>query len=205
MKLANYLKTWKGTKAENRWSRLFIALLLFISLILIVAVLNKKTIVIIQPTTLTKEAQVSINSASESYKEGWAMFLAELTGNVTPATASFIQDKIGPLLDPKIYREAVKAMQTQVKQIKHDGITYRFEPKQVIYEPQSNKVFVEGISYQTATTGETVKDEKTYEYVIDIVNYQPLIRYIDVYQGPPKTLPYLRKLNAMQHGVKHDA
>ncbi|HBX3661517.1 TPA: pilus assembly protein, partial [Klebsiella pneumoniae subsp. pneumoniae] len=78
MNLKKYLKTWEGTQTENKWGRIFQGGLIAIVFLLVVQVFSKETIVTIQPFTLTEEAWVTKNNASQSYKEAWGFAFAQL-------------------------------------------------------------------------------------------------------------------------------
>lgn len=186
MKMDKFLTTWQGVLGENKFFRI-IFLGLVISLVLVsLNVFKKESVVTIQPYTLTDEAWVSKSSASQSYKEAWGMMLATLTGNVTPATLGFVRERIEPLLSPRIYQEVIEAIEVQAMYIQNDKISIRFEPRRVDYDPRDNKVFVSGDSYLTDPSGETVRDRRTYEYIIDIETYSPVVSYIDTYAGEPR-------------------
>ena len=92
MQWNKFLQTWEGTRAENRFNRLVILGLIVLVLVFGSVALMKKTIVTVQPYTLTQEAWVTTNDASQNYKEAWGQFFAAEIGNVTPATVDFIKE-----------------------------------------------------------------------------------------------------------------
>lgn len=187
MKLDAFLKKWEGALAENRFSRI-VTLVLAVALVLaLVKAFTRDTIVTIHPYTLKSDAWVTQNQASQSYKESWAMLLASLTGNVTPGSVGFVKDRIAPLLSPQIYQHVMEAVEVQAMHIQRDRVTMRFEPRAVEYEPSSDVVFVYGHSYVTGATGETSREERTYEYIIDIRDYAPVVTHIETYSGRPRT------------------
>jgi len=197
--LKSFLKTWEGTQAENRWARLFIAALLVIVFVLGSLLFRKETIVTIQPFTLTDEAWVTQENASTGYKESWGFALAQLLGNVTPASVDFIKQRIERLLSPAIYSDVINVLEVQARQIKRDGVTIRFEPRFVEYEPKSNKVFVYGYSYtRGVTNGIEKRDERTYEFKIQIANYLPVINYVDTYSDRPRTERVLERMRKIE-------
>lgn len=187
MKMADFLKTWEGALAENRFSRLVIVLLLIALILVGVKAFSRESIVTLQPYTLHGEAWVTQNNASQSYKESWAMMLASLTGNVTPGTVDFVKERIEPLLAPSIYREVIEAIELQALQIKNDRVTMRFEPRSVEYEPGRDVVYVYGYSHLEGATGESTREDRTYEYTIDIKEYAPVVSHIETYAGRPRT------------------
>ena len=202
MKMSDFLKTWEGAEVENKWSRMFIAVLVVTVLFLSVQLAGEDKIVALQPVTLSEEAWLTSNKASQSYKEAWGMFLAQLTGNVTPTTVGFIKKRISPLLAPNIYGDVIDALEEQSQAIKNDRISLRFEPRTVEYEESTGKVFVYGYSFESGATGGESKSDRTYEYIIKISNYAPLITHINTYQGQPRSSTVLQQIKQREEDQK---
>lgn len=189
MNFNKYLETFQGIKAENRWNRVVMLGLVALCLGETAMLATRPTVVTIQPWTLARDAQVTESSASQSYLEAWGLALSELLGNVTPASVQFIASRLGPLLDPKIYHEVLEAVEANAQELRNDRVTMRFEPRRVNFERSTGKVYVTGLSYVRQGTG--LESEKsgmrTYEFVIRIANYAPVITHIDTYAGTPHT------------------
>ena len=117
------------------------------------------------------------------------MARSELLGNVTPANVDFIADRLGPLLDPKIYHQVIDAVHANAEELRNDRVTMRFEPRRVNFERSTGKVYVTGRSYvRQGTSLESEKSsERTYEFTIRIANYAPVITHIDTYKGTAQT------------------
>ncbi len=194
MKWRHFLARWEGVRAENRWGRALMAVLLLLLLLLAVERFRKETIVVMQPVTLAQDAWITRNQAAQSYKEAWGFFLAQLTGNVTPGTARFVEKRLKPLLAPAIYHEGMNALRAQVQQILNDRVTLRFEPRAVEYEAETDKVFVTGYAFEKGATSEEHRRERSYEYRIQIAHYAPLIQFMDTYEGKPRTQAVLKQL-----------
>ncbi|MBX2807143.1 MAG: type IV conjugative transfer system protein TraE [Cellvibrionaceae bacterium] len=198
MKMGSFIRTWEGSLVENKWNRIFNGLLVVAILLLIYMLLSKDQIVVIQPETLGTESWITKNSASESYKESWGLFLAQMTGNITPANVDFLKDRFKPLLSPAIYADVIDSFEIQAMNIKNDRVTMRFEPRFVEYEKNSDKVFVYGYSFFKGTTGKEDRTDRTYEYRIKIANYAPLIVDINTYEGLPRTENVLLRLQEQE-------
>ena len=69
MKLKDYIKTWEGMQVEKYWTRLMVAGLMVMLVVLSIAVFSKRQTVVIQPFTLSEEAWIATDNASRSYKE----------------------------------------------------------------------------------------------------------------------------------------
>lgn len=194
MDLKAFLKTWEGTQAENRWSRLFIAGLLALTFLLAIKALTKESIIVLQPPNLAQEAWVTQSASSQSYQETWGLYLAQTLGNATPSTVGFLKERLGPLLAPNIYSDVMEAIELQANQIRNDRVSMRFEPRQIAYEESTGKVFVYGHSYVRGVSGKEDRGERTYEFVVKITQYQPTISFIDTYAGKPRTTRILQQI-----------
>jgi conjugal transfer pilus assembly protein TraE len=187
VKLSKFLETWEGALAENRFSRIVIVLLLVALILVSIKAFSQQAVVTIQPYTLKGEAWITENNASQSYKESWAMMLSALTGNVTPGTVDFVKQRIEPLLSPEIYQNVIDAIEVQALHIQNDRVSMRFEPRSVEYEPATDKVFVYGYSHLQGATGDPTREDRTYEYIIEMQEYAPMVTHIDTYSGRPRT------------------
>lgn len=194
MNLQKLVSSWEGTQNENRWSRVFIIGLLILCVMLAVKGFTQDRVTVIQPMTLSEEAWVSTNKASTSYKESWGFFLATLLGNASPDTVSFIRERIGPLLSPKIYQEVMLAINEQAESIRRDRVAMRYEPRYVLYEEDADRVYVYGYSYVKDITSKESRSESTYEFQIVIKNYQPEIGHMTVYSGKPRSEKVLTQM-----------
>lgn len=156
-----------------------------------------------QPFTLQDEAWVMEKQSSGSYKEAWGFALAQLIGNTTPANVDFIEERIGRILSPKIYNDVISVLRVQAKQIKQDSITTRFEPRFVEYEPRENKVFVYGYSFTKGLSNRNEnRAERTYEFVIAVSSYLPVVDYITTYEGRPQTKKVLERLQNRENAKR---
>ncbi|MGH0003623.1 TraE/TraK family type IV conjugative transfer system protein [Pseudovibrio ascidiaceicola] len=193
MKLQRFLNTWDGTKMENRWNRLLLLGFILLTILLAVLVFKKDTVVVLQPWSLTEEAEVMKSSSTQSYKEAWGWAMAMLMGNVTPASVDLVEERVGPLLHPSIYEDVILAINLQAEEIKADRVSMRFEPRLLEYEPSSNKVFVYGTSFMRAPSGTERRTDRTYEYIVEVSAYAPVITGMQTYEGRPRTARVLKK------------
>lgn len=194
MNMKSFLKTWEGTQSENKWGRVFTAVLLGVIVALILMVYQKETVVTVQPWTLEEDAWVTKNNASQSYKEAWGLAFSILLGNVQPTTVGFIKDRLAPLLSPAIYQEVVDVLEVQAIDIKKDRVIMRFEPRAISYETKSNKVFVEGLSFiKGASSDRETSTRRTYEFEISINSYAPQLTNMNTYEGGARTVKELSK------------
>ncbi len=195
MKLAAFLQTWQGVLMENRWQRAALAILVVANLLLAVATFSRNTVVVLQPPGLSASAEVARSHASQSYLEAWGLCLAELIGNVTPGNLRFIRETLEPLLSPTVYADVMRVLESQAQQIREDRITLRFQPRLVQFEAVSGKVFITGYSRIAGPAGDAERQTRTYEFVLEIDHYRPLLTWMDTYEGQART----QKVRAQQN------
>ncbi|WP_448205439.1 TraE/TraK family type IV conjugative transfer system protein [Azospirillum sp. sgz302134] len=193
---SKFLQTWRGTRSENRFHRMAHGGLAVGVVLLGVRSFFAEPVVIIVPPTLNEKVEVTRNRASEGYQRAWALFYAELLGNVTPDTAGFVREALAPLLDPQIYGSAMEAMALQIEEIKRNRVTQRFEPRTILYEPSTDKVFVRGVAFTKGLVGEEARSDRTYEVRVSLRDWRPVFTHMATYSGEPKTS---KELERQQH------
>lgn len=203
MKLSQFLQTWRGTRLENRAQRWTILALILCNFIVgLVALGRGATVSVSVPPGLNESITVSRGDGDLDYQQAWGYFLATLLGNVTPANADVVKKAIEPLLAPAIYRDAVRVLTEQVEAIKRDRVAMRFEARQVKFEVSSGKVFVEGFSVVSGAAGKEERNPRTYEFLIKVKNYRPIIEHIDNYLGTARTSGELQRLDRLEESKR---
>jgi hypothetical protein len=96
VRLARFLETWRGLTLENRFHRVVLLGLVASNLVSAVALLHAERTVVLVPPGLEGPVEVARESAAREVKEAWALYLAELLGNVSPANAEFLLRPCGP-------------------------------------------------------------------------------------------------------------
>lgn len=194
MNLNKMRKSIAGTRMENSFLRNAVVGLLVINACLGFALISKDTVVTLVPPTLAEQAWLDSESAAEQYTESWALYIANLVGNVTPASAGMIRKSLEPLLDETIYQDVINAIEAQVSKIRQDRVVLKFEAKEVLREKDNpNKFFVTGRSIMTGPTGRPERQNVTYEVELEIQNYKPVIMNLATYGGGPKTEDVIRR------------
>ena len=189
MKLGNFRKSFDEMQKQTRLAQGGLVGFFVLSVILLFIVLTRDTLVTVVLFTLQDKAEIFEDDATQNYKEAWAMAIAILVGNVQPSNVEFIGERIKPLLAPEIYHSTIDAMHANAQQLRDERVSMRFEPRQVIYEKSTKKLFVYGYSY--VRLGSSLESEhrsdRTYEMTLDIREYAPLLTYITTYSGSPLT------------------
>ena len=189
MELKQFTKSIEEMRSKIQSAHLLVLVMVACNIVLALGLLFRDTVVTVVPWTLSGEAEVTKDDASQNYKESWGMAIALLLGNVQPATVDFIADRIKPLLAPEIYHEAVDALYSNAQILREERVTLRFEPRRVTYEKTSGRVFVSGYSYSRLGTSmdEEKRHERTFEIGLEISEYAPVITFIDTYTGKART------------------
>jgi conjugal transfer pilus assembly protein TraE len=184
--LADFLATWRGLTLENRLHRLAMLGLIGTNLITAVALLRADHTVVLVPPVLEGQVSVARESASQEVKEAWALFVAELLGNVSPSSAEFIQKAVDPLLAPSLRRPVLEVMAEQVREIRREHVSMSFNVRAIAYDPPTDKVFVTGVQTTSGPGGKPVARTRTYELIVGFAHYRPVICHLDVYPEDPR-------------------
>jgi conjugal transfer pilus assembly protein TraE len=198
MNLWDFLKTWKGTRQENRFQRGVNAVLAVGVVIIGAKAWSNDTIVTFVPPTLNEEVRVARHSADEGYIKSWGLYLATLMGNTTPGNVGVVRDVLSPLLASAVFQPTMQALAIEIEEIKRDRVSKRFEPKAVLYETATQKVFVSGTSYSKGVVGEEKSNAKTFEFKIRMTEYRPVIQHVETYVGEPRTQKEIDRLERMK-------
>ncbi len=196
--------TFRGLKKESSISRMTIFIEGAAIFLLAVVILTRDRVTTIIPWTMQHSGYVSEDMASESYKTAWGMALAMLLGNCNYGSVDTIEKRIAPLLPNDIYQSTMTALRAQAMQFKENRITVRFEITKYIYEPATDKVFVEGDYYIKAPGLAEKKEKRSYEFIIGMESYMPQILYMDTYADVARTQQRLKQLEDQKRSVKHD-
>ena len=194
--IKEFLSRWDVLKTEAKYSRITILVQAVLLIIMFYFVMNKNTVVTVIPYTLSSEAYITQDKASVRYKEAWGHMIASEIGNISQKNFNFLKSRLAPLVSPSIYGEFL---------IKEDKIIISFAPAAVVYEPNTDKVFVFGRSEVTNALGYKTSSVRTYEIKIRMNLYVPQITHFVSYAGEPRNenvLQQLRKKEAMNQKKK---
>jgi len=192
MKWTIFSNTWRGLKAENVLYRTLVPVLVIANLISMAGWLQKDRITVLVPPTLNEATSVSKRSADAGYKKAWGLFVASLLGNVSPGNADFVMESLQLLMAPRVFATLKSSVASDVEMIKKDGVSVSFEQKTVLFERETDKVFVIGRTGISNAAGSVTKFDRVFEMRVTIDNGQPQIVELDSYQGKPKTVDVLK-------------
>jgi conjugal transfer pilus assembly protein TraE len=206
MKLSGFKQSWSRAVRENTTKNFVIAALVATNAITAAGWFRVEETVVLVPAVLDQRMEVQATNASPAYKKAWALTVAQLAGNVTPGNADLVLESLGDLLSPDAYRRIAADLAAQVADIKRDSLTVSFEPRQILFESSTNKVFVSGQFASSGVSGQPIKAVRTYEMTIDMRFGRPWITSFKPYQGMPLTEESAKhKAASIKHQPKGDA
>lgn len=183
MNMAEYFKTWRGTRAENKAGRPIMLVQAVAILMLLIIIWKMERTVVVVPPTLTEQSAVSQNKADPKMQETWAMYFVTLTGNMTPRSAQVVKDILRDLLSPSVFNQVGEWIDSEIAVITRDRVSLSFSPDVVRYEPAIGRVVVSGDIVLRGQRGNERKQTRTYEMGFSTSNYRVQLTEFNVYEG----------------------
>lgn len=187
MKSDTLHQSWRGLTVENKFGRVIIVALVMIVGAQQIHIMSRDQIVVFPPPIWQSELNVGQGQANDEYLKTFALAIANFLGNITPANVDFVKTNVGRFFDPDVYSVIRETIDSQANAIKADGLSISFSPRQVVYEPQTQKVFVTGFTKTEGRGGQSESVQRTYEFRFSIVNYIPQVISFNIYRGAPAT------------------
>lgn len=187
MKLKERVSTWEWTKWENRFHRYALIGLTLTCLVLAFAIFRVERVVVLVPPYLEGQVSIAREHASKEVKETWALYVAELLGNVSPGTADELKKVLEPMLAPSIRRDVLAVLDAQIDEIQRENVSMRFTPRGFAYNEARNLVYVTGQHTTMGPAAKPVTRERTFEVGVAFQNYRPEYTHIVAYEGQPRT------------------
>ena len=194
MKWPVFAATWRSLRAENLMFRTMMPVLVILCTVSTFGWLSKDRVTVLVPPTLNEATSVSKRSADAGYKRAWGMFVSSLLGNVSPGNADFVLESLQVLMSPRVFSTLKASIAQDVEMIKKDGVSVSFESKTVLYERETDKVFVVGRTGISNSAGSVTKFDRVFEMRVVIENAQPQIVALDSYQGRPRTVDVVKAM-----------
>jgi conjugal transfer pilus assembly protein TraE len=171
-----------------------VPLLIVANIALVVVVLTQDKETVLVPPNITERMSVSKKGADAAYKKSWGLFVASMIGNVTPANADFVNDQMSTLFDGRVYHSMKAEIAAQILEIKSNNLSIEFEPQQIVYEPETDRVFVLGKNQTSGSAGRLSKENRVFEIEIEMSGGRPLVTAMETYSGEARTTVVLEKL-----------
>ena len=139
-----------------------ILLLVGVNIALAVTVHQADRTVVLVPPVLDGEVTLARNAASQEVKDAWALFVAELLGNVTPRNAEVLTKALDPLLAPALRQDVLRVLDSQISEIKREKISLSFQPRAISRDAGSDTLYVTGTHITSGPAAQPVAIERTY-------------------------------------------
>lgn len=198
MKWKLFANTWASLRTENLLYRTLVPVLVIANVISMAGWLAKDRVTVLVPPTLNEAVSVAKRNADASYKKAWGLYVASLLGNVSPGNADFVIESLQLLMSPRVFSQLKQSVAADVEMIKKDGVSVSFEQKQVLYEKETDKIFIIGRTGISNAAGAVTKFDRVFEVRVTIDNGNPQIVALDSYQGKPRTLDVLKTMPQKQ-------
>lgn len=181
-----FFTTWRGTAFASRAKDILIVSLLAIVLGQTYAIATQETVVTMNPPPSADSVTIGANQASPKYEQLWAIFIAELAGNITPDNARRVRETLGPFLAADIRNRVMQSINRDIERIRRDDVTASFSIRAIEYDLNGKgRVYVTGDTTLSGVTDDTRRKRRTYIVDVGVVNYQPLITYFNTQAGEP--------------------
>lgn len=197
MNTKELISSWRKTRDSHRILLFALVLSALVNLILATGLINQKVVTTLVPPVLDAESTVGFNFADSAYVEAWALYASQTLGNVTPSSVRFVRKAIEPILSPVVYQPIMQQLEKQVEEIRDNHVVLYFEPRRILREKETGKIFVHGQSVLESPSGDRTRTERTYEFKFEIVNYMPSLTHVDTYKGKPRTLEELEMIKRL--------
>lgn len=197
MKLKWHFATWETSLKTNFLQAAAIVILLGSNLWLTQMVIEKKQNieVTITPAVIEEKLVIGKTSANDAYLKSFGMYVATLMGNISVTNAPFITDTLSLFIDSSVYPQIRKTILASAnsRAFKEAAGSTKYEPTSILYESQTNKVFVMGTVAVLTSIGGSPPQAITYEMELRIVDRKPTIFALEAYDGnTPHTLEWLK-------------
>lgn len=188
MKMAAATKSVKSMRGENVVIKLGFAAVLFSNAVLGLGIATRDEAVVLVPPFQNSEIEFINGKANREYYQQWAWSTSMMLGNISPGNAKFIRGEIERIATPQLYRTLSEIVDAELRSIIRDKATVTFSPRSVIYDPELNLFFVEGVQ-QLAGPGvrEPISKKITYELGFVTRRLRVYLDSFDVYNGRPRT------------------
>jgi conjugal transfer pilus assembly protein TraE len=183
MQYQAFASTWLSLQSSNRFLKICCIFLMALNLIALIGWLKKDQAIVLIPPGLSDKSEIAKNSASEGYKKAWALYAATLLGNVSPENADFVLEAMQNMVSGEISAIITEHIAGELDTLKQEKVSSSLEIVRLIYEPETDLVFVTGRNRLLGPGGKSSATEQTMEFKIDVKQYSPIITHLASYAG----------------------
>ncbi len=192
----------KGYEALIERNRIFLWIVVAQTVVILFlgwSLMVERVRVVDTPPYLDKAVRIGYATASKDYLDSWGLYVAELVGNLSPGSASYTADALGKLFSSDDFN-AVKSKVLATAQLeKADNMTFVFDARKTIWQPENRTVFVYGhLKYINDYGRQTANIPYTFSMTVHIDAGRPVLGSFESYKGEPHTIAWVLK-----HGGKN--
>lgn len=182
------LKNYNKTISMGGHMGIAVVVMAVANIWLVSLVAKKEVTSIVTPPTFTEQISMRGNQVSESYQSMWAMFVAEMIGNISPSRMDIVLQTMQRMIPAKNWDEVKEQMTAQLARLKIRKVEEKFSVKDVAIDPVTKVVWVTGEKETTSIrTGRSVSEMWTFEVRIDSNGVgSPVITHLKQYAGAPQ-------------------
>jgi conjugal transfer pilus assembly protein TraE len=187
----HFFKNYDSAVASAKLLTAVVAALAVLNIAFAVALVRTRTQIVLVPPNLDKQVRIGYALADDAYYKSWGLYVAEMVGNLTPGNAEFVADSLGRLFAANDYVKVRSAVLANGQTMAQNGVVSFFKADAVVWEPQTQRIFVTGERRQVSPTGvATSVNTVTYQMHVRMVAGQPVLDQFSVYEGPAHTLQW---------------
>ncbi|MDD2944310.1 MAG: TraE/TraK family type IV conjugative transfer system protein [Acinetobacter sp.] len=162
-------------------------------LIMAIALSTQRERIVLVPPTIDQQYQINWDSANAEYYQSMALVASGLVGSTTPKTLTNNLKSLNQFLSPALQRQMEESLNALSNKLPKENFNAWFIPKNVFYEKQTNKIFVQGALQSSLVSNRIQEQPVVYEFIIRMVSGKPVIVHFNSYEGTrPLTLAQIR-------------
>lgn len=141
--------------------------------------------IILIPPYLDRQVQLGWSAASADYLKSFGMYFTTLAANVTPNNIDFVAQNLELFVDSRIFPDVRRTLKATAEnpQFRGTGSSLVFQPNEILFEPETMKVFVGGTATHRDAAGRKTDTEMIYELGVEMRTGRPWITSIETYDG----------------------
>lgn len=188
MKKERAQKTVRQLKLDGALLRTGFAGVLIMNVFMGFKLLTQEQSVILVPPFQHETIEFINGRANQEFYSQWAWSVSMLAGNISGGNAKFVKGEFQRIATPSLYNGILEVLDTELANIKRDNATVTFSPREVIYDPELDRFFVQGKQKLTGPgVRKGLEKEVTYEVGFVTKRLRVYLDYYDVYEGTPLT------------------
>ena len=149
--------------------------LLITSLIQTIIIFRGERAVVLVPSSLSGEVDLSNKRVSAAYLENITRDVMNTLLDVTPDNANYSAEQILKITHPQFYGELKQSLNKRTQEVVSKKITTSFYAKTMVVNSAKNQVFVSGKLATYLGTKMVLEEEKTYKISYEYNNFKLLI------------------------------